>query len=159
MGHFYSYGSDYRYVMENDDSPVAIPCRSWIGAVESSTAKSVPSRRRRTQFGVSPTVLFSEDGVMENKSLEGIPQHYNSASDCTCQRSARPQLTCCRMNLRTNLCSAGKTRFNLKLMLHWTSENDANSSQRLAGIDLNSLPTYRPVSSGPTPVTGQFGDI
>ena len=25
---------------------------------------------------MSPTVLFSEDGVMENKSLEGIAQHY-----------------------------------------------------------------------------------
>jgi hypothetical protein len=57
-------------------APVAIPCWSWIGATESSIANSVPSRRRRTQFGVSPTVLFSEDGVMENKSSEGIAQHY-----------------------------------------------------------------------------------
>jgi hypothetical protein len=42
-------------------------------------------------------------------------------------------------------------------MLHWTYENDANSSQRLAGIDLNSLPTQRPVSAGAS-VIGEFGD-
>src|ERR1700688_3529576 len=72
MGHFYSYGSDYRYVMENDDSPVAIPCRSWIGAAESSIANSVPSRRRRTQFGVSPTVLFSSIAVLSGL-LQNLP--------------------------------------------------------------------------------------
>ena len=43
-------------------------------------------------------------------------------------------------------------------MLHWTYENDVNSSQRLVGIDLNSLPTQRPVSAGAASVIGDFGD-
>jgi light-regulated signal transduction histidine kinase (bacteriophytochrome) len=39
-------------------------------------------------------------------------------------------------------------RLIVTLVVHWTPQSAPSSSQRLAGIDLNSLPTQRPVSSG-----------
>ena len=44
----------------------------WSSRIINSKFGAVSAK----QFGVSPTVLFSEDGVMENKSLAGIAQHY-----------------------------------------------------------------------------------
>ena len=51
--------------------------------------------------------------------------------------------------IHSNLSEVTPTHRHDRHVVHWTPESDPSSRQRLAGIDLNSLPTQRPVSSGP----------
>ena len=75
-------------------APVTAPRRSWMGAVESSIAASMPSRRISTQFGGSATVLSSliasSSGVLQGLARRGIDDLQNVLKGMTCRFVLRP---------------------------------------------------------------------